>query len=235
MQLTIIISPMRVFRLLCIAIALLVTASTIAAAALYYYRWPMNSPQIMVVRLFWLDTEANLPTLFQSLMLLASSCLLMIVGSFTRLSGNGYATHWKFMAFVFLYLAIDESAHIHETISELMTLMHSTIFDTLGWLIVGIPGVLIFAIAYIPFLLHLPARTRWLFLLSGAVFIGSVIGLELIGQHYAMTHGKDNMFYGSLATAEECMEMIAIAIFIYTLLDYLQNHMTKLRVGFESI
>jgi len=235
MQLTILISPIRMFRLLCIAIAFFVTASTIAAAALYYCRWPMNSPQIMVVRLFWLDTEANLPTLFQSLMLLASSCLFMIVSNVTRLSGNGYTTHWKCAAFVFLYLAIDESAHIHETISELMTLVHSTVFDTLGWLIIGIPGVVIIAIAYIPFLLHLPARTRWLFLLSGSVFIASVIGLELIGQHYAMTHGKTNMLYGSLATAEECMEMIAIAILIYTLLDYLQNHMTKLRVGFGAI
>jgi len=235
MQLKILVSPIRVFRLLCIAIALLATLSTVAAAALYYFRWPMNSPQMMVVRLFWLDTEANLPTLFQSLMLLSSSCLSIIVASFTRLAGNRDVTHWKFMSFIFLYLAIDESAHIHETISELMTLMHRTSFDTLGWLIVGIPGVLIFAIVYIPFLMHLPPRTGRRILLSGAIFIAGTIGLELIGQHYAITHGKENAIYGSLATAEECLEMISIAIFIYTLLDYLNNHITKPRVGFETI
>ena len=78
-----------------------------------------------------------------------------------------------------------------------------------------------FVAAYAKFLLDLPSRTRVLFISSGILFVTGAIGFELIGGWYADKHGTGNITYALITTCEELLEMLGIALFIYTLLKYI--------------
>jgi hypothetical protein len=75
--------------------------------------------------------------------------------------------------------------------------------------------------ALIPFLFRLPARFRLLFIVSGAVYVGGGIGVEIVSQLYADASGKWDPIYAALATLEETLEMLGVALLIYALLQRL--------------
>ena len=67
--------------------------------------------------------------------------------------------------------------------------------------------------------------TRLGFIIAGVVYISGIFGMEMIGGNYASIYGEENFTYQMLNQLEECLEIIAIAIFIPTLLSYLKNEM----------
>jgi hypothetical protein len=60
-----------------------------------------------------------------------------------------------------------------------------------------------------------------LFLVSGSIFVSGAIGFELLGGRQAELYGKDNVLYCFFYTCEELLEMLGVAVFIYTLLRYM--------------
>jgi len=63
-------------------------------------------------------------------------------------------------------------------------------------------------------IVSLPARTRTLFLIAGAVYVSGAVVLEMAGGAYASTHGTD-LAYGALASVEEVLEMAGIVVMLY--------------------
>lgn len=209
--------------------------------ALWFKHWPEGSSMFNVCKLFWLDTECNLPTLYQTFALLLSAGLLAVISFIVAMEKENYVFHWKLMSVVFLFLGIDENAQIHEVILEMFSqslqgnlLLQNKTLITLVCRLPLILGVTFFAFTYMRFLLHLPRRTRWLFILSGVIYVGGALGLEMVSHAYANVHGKHNPIYGGLATVEEFMEMIGIATFLYALLDYLSRRSAEIRIHFKS-
>lgn len=235
------VSPRQVFRILFTISVLLTIVSTLMITALYFYRWPEGSPMFNLVKIFWLDAEANVPTLYQSLTLILSGCLLMTISFIAARAKENYVFHWKLMSIIFLYLGFDEGAHIHEVVLELFKQslqgslwVQNHISIKLLFFLPEILAVTIFALIYLPFLIYLPRRTRWLFILSGAIYVGGALFMDMAGQYFAHTHGKGNPIYGGLATIEEFMEMFGISIFIYALLNYLSRKSPKFRILFKD-
>ena len=99
-----------------------------------------------------------------------------------------------------------------------------------AWVIPGIAFILLFALTFVKFLLHLQLRTRWLFLVSAVLFIGGAVGTELIGGRYAELHGFQNLTYTMIATVEEALEMAGVIVFIFALLKYVETNYNE--VGF---
>ena len=62
-----------------------------------------------------------------------------------------------------------------------------------------------------------------LFLISGITFVSGTLGFEMLGGRQAELYGRNNILYALFYTCEESLEMIGIAIFIYTLLTYIIN------------
>jgi len=240
MSLLISISPRLAIRYLCAAIVFLTFMSTLMITALYFYRWPEGSPMFGAVKIFWLDTEGNLPTLYQSFTLLLSSALLALISLLTVSEKGSYIIHWKILAVLFFYLGVDEGSHIHEVVMDIfdqkllgsLGAQNNTLTMSISYLIVFLI-IIVFAFAYVQFLLHLPRHTRWLFISSGIIYIGGALGIEMLSQLYGIIHSKHEPIYGGLATVEEFMEMIGIAIFIYSLLDYLSKRSAEIRIQFE--
>jgi hypothetical protein len=91
--------------------------------------------------------------------------------------------------------------------------------------------VFIFVIAYTNFFINLPRKIGLLFILSGVLFVGGALGMELIGGWYAFTCGTDNLMYRTVAMLEEMLEMIGIAVFIYSLLTYIRTYIKEVVIS----
>ena len=178
------------------------------------------------------DEEGNIPTFFSASMLLFAAILLGIIRAFKQKVSNPYTFHWLSLAFVFLYLAFDEAASIHELLirptRELIGAWATGIFYY-AWVIPAMPMVIVLAFAYLRFWLHLPIRTRAFVFVAGLLYITGAIGIELFGGRYAERHGIDNVTYSMIVSVEESLEMAGTILFVFALLDYIERSLREVR------
>jgi hypothetical protein len=174
------------------------------------------------IRLFDLDWEQSVPTLFSTLLLLSIALVLLFIASEQR-SRRQPAVAWRMLALVFLFLAADEGLEVHEAVSRLITrFFHPTGILFFAWVIpYGILTVLLGTL-FFRFLLSLPARTRRLFILAATLYLGGALGMELLGAKLASTLGDDNPTYALIAGIEENLEMLGAILFLYALLRFAQ-------------
>lgn len=222
-SLELVFEPRKVFKYLITIISVLVTIHSIAV----FYQYVLNGERAgRWIRLFDLDTEACIPSIYSSFALLLCSVLLAIITKNKYQQTDRYRRYWKFLALTFLYLAIDEAVSIHELMNVYVGQNINTDgggFFYYAWVIPAIILFSLFSLIYIKFVLSLPKKTRLLFILSAATFVGGAVGVEMIAAKILTLQGTDNLTYALMATVEETLEMVAIAAFIYTLLDYLQK------------
>jgi hypothetical protein len=186
-----------------------------------------------LVQLLSLYEESNLPTWYSSTLLLLGALLLAVAGQAARLAGERWGAHWLGLTGIFLFLSIDESAMLHEKIGAIFK---SAIGDPSlrsAWIypFAGIVGVL--GIVYARFLLALPALTRNLFVLSGLIFVGGAIGVELIEAKHVFVTRADDIFFSVLVAIEETMEMGGMILFIYALLRHLRTRSDGILVAWK--
>jgi hypothetical protein len=227
MELSITISPRKVLVTLVVVILGLVVAST--AAGGFWYVFDPGDAFFPFVQLFWVDSELNVPTLFSVLLLLAAAGLLAVIAIAGRRDRAPYTRHWGALAAIFAVLGFDEGTSIHErTVEPVRMLLEGMSVPTgrfidegPAWVVLGAVVVIGFVAAYARFLLHLPARIRNLMVLSGATFVTGALGIEILSHMYALEHSQETAVYALLATFEEGLEMLGIALFTYTLLLHL--------------
>lgn len=212
----------QVLKILVSIIAALTVASTVAALSLWLFEWPEGSFGYALVELFWLDTEQNIPTLYQCSALFAASVLSILVGRRSSRAGAIHGPWWYALAGLFAFLGIDEGAQLHESVGDVIKAASDTTFGA-SWSLIYVPVALAVLAALVPFLLRLPARTRWLLVLSGAVYVGGSVAVEIAGQVHAGFFGQTNPVYAGLATIEEVLEMLGVALLIFTLLEHLRT------------
>ena len=121
-----------------------------------------------------------MPTWFSSIMLASCAVLLALIVLAKRATGDQWLRHWSALSAIFLLMSLDEIASIHErTIRPLHNLFELHPVFTNAWVLIALPLLIVLSLLYARFLLNLPRRARWLFLLSGVIYIGGVVGLEV--------------------------------------------------------
>lgn len=216
----IVIPPGRISRIL-VAVALLLT---LASIAVQFSKYVLGHDTLLgFVRLFDANAEGNVPTWYSSSTLLMCSLLLAAIAMTRKRARDRYALHWGALSVIFLFLSLDEAAKIHEEMAgrPLRSALRTSGVLYYAWVIPYGVMVLIFALAFLKFLVNLPARTRRLFLLAGSVYVGGALGIELLEGYQATHFGADNMAMALMASLEEFLEMLGVAIFIHALLSYL--------------
>ena len=200
---------------------------------LLWLREGMHMEARALTMLFDLDHEANIPTFFSVLLFGAAGCLLLLAHRAATFSGHRQ-WQWRLLALVFFFLALDEGSQIHEKcIEAVQRLMggipHASL--TYAWVIPYGLAVIGLGVIMAPFLLKLPKRTLWLFVISGTVYIGGALVTEMLEGAATVSGGETSTFYLLLNTMEETLEMIGLALFNYALLDLLAGYGTKLTLG----
>lgn len=224
----ILISPKKIAIVLAGVITLLTIFSIVGAFGKYYY---FNGSLQGLVRLFNMEEEASVPTWYAAFSLLACAALLGWIALGSQQTEARFVRHWFTLALIFIFLSLDEIIQFHElTVHHVTTLLNVDGFFRYSWIIPAALFVLVLSILYIKFLLHLSAKTRTLFFIAAALYVGGAIGVEALEGQYDTLYGTDSIGMDLLIAIEEFMEMAGVAVFLYALLSYL-----SISAGFQKI
>jgi hypothetical protein len=180
---------------------------------------------------FNLGTENNIPTYFSGLLLLSASILLGVIARLKWTVQDAFRRYWAGLAFIFAYLSVDEVASLHERLGE--PIRHA--LDTSGvfyyaWVIPGMGLLLLFGFVYARFFWALDARWKRLFAVSGFVYVAGGLGVELVGGWFVTQFENPGFTNVLIVTVEEVLEMSGVALFIYTLMEYLGASVTAVHI-----
>ena len=231
------LNPKRVLIVL-MAITLLLVSLSIWGQYLRFFpgtydiRGPIHEFAIdLLMHSFYTDSEANVPTYYNTIILFIPAMLFAIIGAWKTSIKDKFRFQWFGLALVFLYLSIDEAAVLHE---KLITPMRSLFnFERYGgifyfaWVIPGLAVILLFMLAYLRFFLHLENKYKFLFFISLSIYVSGIIGGEMLSGHFAETIGLKNFTYASYTSLEESLEWIGCSLTIYSLLAYIQQYLPE--------
>lgn len=181
-----------------------------------------------VLPMFSLSVEGNFPTWYASGLLLSCGLMLLVIATGVRQSGASFRRHWTFLGGVFLYMSLDEAVELHEHLGEVVEL-HGVLY--FSWVVPAAVIVLLLGLLYLPFLKHLTARMRWRFILSGVLYVGGALVLELPLGYWAERAGRDNLVYGLIDWVEETLELMGATLFLDSLLVYAGGTFGALRLA----
>lgn len=178
-------------------------------------------PPTGIERFLALDSERNLATWYGSTLLLLVCILLAVICAATRASGGSRVWHWGVLSATFAFLSLDEAVSLHErTMAPLREMLGTSGWLYWAWVIPASVLVLVFGLAYLPFLARLPARSRGLFVLSGLLYVGGALGVEMLTGQIQDTLGGRSVWFALATILEEMLEMAGAILLIYALLDY---------------
>ncbi len=223
--------PFQVTRWLLVTVGILLSLSLCSQLVKYSTG---HDHVFGIIPMLYVDYEANLPTWYSSIALLTASLVLFLIALTKRSQSDQFTLHWFFMTGLFFLLSIDEVATIHEcAIDPMRRLIDARGVLHYAWVIPGGVFVLVVGAMMSRFLFSLPSRTRNLYLIAGAVFVGGAIGVEMVSAFHAFSHGEKNLLYALIITFEEAMEMLGVIIFIHASLEYLceQTHCLEVRLS----
>lgn len=225
------ITPQRIalcsFSIACLlgTVALLLVAAS--ATISYLTVITGNGRYRKLLQLFSLSNEWNIPAFFSAFLLFFAFLLLLFITVAEHKRKRASFRYWGTLAFGFLLMTIDELCSLHEKlIPPMRALMGNGPygFFFFSWVIVAIPVVFILILFFSKFWWQLPEKTRRTFLIAAVVYLGGCLGLELIGGYYLETYGIFNMTFCLLETMEESLEMGGVIIFIWGLLNYMEEN-----------
>ncbi len=186
--------------------------------------------------LFYLSAEDNVPTLYSSFLMWIIAIVAFGIGLASRARKLGGVSAWIGIAVLFVFLGIDESASLHERISDPLR-------EALG----GVGGFLYFAYVlpygtalglltavYAPFVLRLPTATRRKLVVSAALYVTGALLLEAVGgRHYETMEVRDAP-YILMITIEELLEIAGLSLFLCAELDYIVERLGGATVTVEG-
>ena len=219
------ISPRAVARVLTAAILLLTAMHVFVQVAYFGFG---HDNLLGLTALLDMNRETNVPTWYSVAVFLATAAALAVIAAARRQAGAPFARHWAVLAVIFVYLSLDELTRIHEKWGALLQqpLGHLRSAGVMGgvfrnlWVIPAGLIALVVGLSYLRFLVHLPSRTRALFVASGVAFVTAAVGMEMVGASYSAAGGRYKPGFMVLVTIEETLEMASIALFLYAVLTY---------------
>ena len=189
------------------------------ALQLWHYQW--NELPWSLRQIFDVDEEDSIPTWYSTSALLLTSVLLLLISQRKRAEQDPWVRYWYGLSLTFAALSLDEIAGFHETLNSMIDY---------SWAIPGGIMAATFGLLYLRFLWHLPAQIRWLFVVSGCIFLGGAVGVELYTDWYDDENLLNTLAYNLWTAVEEGMEMGGVVLFIHALLGYMGREQ-GVRVG----
>lgn len=181
--------------------------------------------------IFDLWDEVSIPSWYSTSLLFVSAALLAVITIAKQQARDRYRRHWTGLALIFLALSIDDAADLHGHMSyRLQATFETGGFLAYAWVIPAAIACVIVGLAYLRFLVDLPAPIRWRFVIGGVLFVTGALVMEMIEGRYDTQYGVENMPYRIMVAIEESLEMVGVVIFISALLTYLASIAEKVEI-----
>lgn len=222
----------KIIKLLSMVAILLITIHCIILG-IYFY---IGDPKVFdFVRMFDLDMERNVPTLFSSALMLIAAFLFYLLSKSPLEQKKGSRPFWLGLSFVFTFLAFDESAKIHEQIGDFTeNFVDASGYLYYPWVLSYSILILILGLFYIRFFWRMPSKLFWSFMGSAAMFLSGAIGFELLGAKESSIQGTDTVLYSIFYTIEESLEMFGVIFLIWILLTLLESNVLEIKMEDKS-
>jgi hypothetical protein len=190
-----------------------------------FSRYILGHRQLLgMIDTFDVNAENNVPTFFSAFLLLACAGLLAVVARRPNVPSRE-ARYWGWLGAIFLFLALDEDASIHELFIE--PIRYTLDLDGLLYFAWVLPyGIAMAAVGllYLRFVFRMPEPTRYLTIAAGGLYLAGALGFEMIGGWYlSVISGEIDFPYLVIVAGEEFLEMCGSILFLYTLLDFLSE------------
>jgi len=235
MGLIIPIAPKRIAQIL-VTIVLFLILAHVAVRLIHFIAHDSLVGTEMLINLFAVNMEANIPTWFSSSTLLICSGLIATIALAKKAQDARYVPHWKALSVIFLFLSLDEAAGFHEVLGKVMLYVFPLGgFLQSGWVIPCFVFVLMFVLAYLRFFTYLPLKTRYQFIAAWSLLFLGAIGGEIVGDYFEFIfYGKRNLVVEAISTLEELLEMMGVIVFIYGLMSYINSDIKEVRFGSDN-
>jgi hypothetical protein len=177
-----------------------------------------------LVPMFELDREANVPTWFQSSVLLLGGWLAVQLALRLLASGTRLRRRDLLACALPFYLSMDEAAQIHERFdfrSGDGLFAERAFYYT--WLVTALALLPLLVWAMRSFLRRLPDAAARAARLGCGVYLAGAIGMELVGGVYAVRFGPDLLTYALITCVEEGLEMGGMCLFAVAMLQGLES------------
>jgi len=194
-----------------------------------------------LVPLFDLGMEYNIPSFYSTLAIWLCAALLWYIYLNKKGSNERSANYWKGLSIIFLFLGLDELASIHEDFSRLGPVLWKYapfLKISRKWVIPFSPVLIFFAVYLFRFYAQLPNNTKRRFLVSGLIYVGGALGVEIFGQWYSNFNNLSVLYRDLFAVAEEGLEMTGIVLFAGALCKYINEYISEptiaIQINFQS-
>ena len=195
-----------------------------------------NKTVLKFMSVFYFDAERNFPSTYSALAILFCAYLLWEISCLEIEKSGRKSKYWRFLSFIFLFLAFDEYTSIHENAGHILKLFTDKVFPFHGWYI---PVLIVFGLIgmfFLKFFYQLPKNTKLHFFYSIVIFIVGAVVCDILSAivlvNFEEGLKKDLLIY-TLVTLEELFEMIGIIIFINALLIYLVSNLKKINLKYK--
>ena len=187
---------------------------------IYFY---IDDPDIFdFVRLFDLDYEGNIPTLFSAILFFLNGVLFYLIYASTKQANKPYSAYWMGLALIFVFMGFDEGSRLHEEIGDLVeTFIEAKGLLYFPWVIPYSVAFLITTIIYLRFYLTLDNTMKIRLFLCAFIFLSGAMGLEIISAQVAEDTGTSSLSYSILYTIEETLEIAGLILLVDTLLGHI--------------
>lgn len=200
------------------AVAALLTAISLAGQLLVVTGTMPGNRFLELATVFDLNSEANVPSWFQSGLLALCAGVLWTVGERVRRRGMPDERRWRLLSLVFVVLSLDELAALHEHLTlPVRGALHLSGLLTYSWVVVAVPVVALLGAFYLPFVRRLPRRTALGVVVAGAVYVTGAVLIEMIGGELVSLGDAHSVAYVVESTVEEIFEMSGLLLFLRTL------------------
>lgn len=220
------LQPSRIVAALVLFVLFLLAAHALAV----YLRYVHDIDYAMgFVPRFYMNYERGVPAYFSSTLLLAGGLLFYLLH---RLAGGGQR-HWLVLSLVFAFLAVDESAGLHELLSEPVSRFVGTGgVLTYAWIVPYGIAVLLLGLYLLPRIWKLRPDVRLLFFGAGAIYVGGALGMEMLAGYAGLDGHTKSLAFEVVTTLEELMEMSGVILLLYAQLRLMraENRDVAIRV-----
>jgi hypothetical protein len=167
-----------------------------------------------------LNREQNVGAWYSTVLIFSCAFLLMVAGRRASQANDRDARYWYILAIVFIALSFDEASSVHETLMDYIQPVLQTSGPLLyAWVVPALVLVPVFGFLYIPFLRRLRSPYGIWFFVSGSVFVGGALGMEMVGGMVA----DDKLAFTLSFLVEESLELAGMTSFFLAVMSSLRT------------